>query len=80
TSSYCENYLPKPPFAHGLVPQTNLSPRFHRQQQTIDDRRRIPLNIRSPSLSRINPFIDHAALTTNEHVTKKRSPLPKITR
>ncbi|CAF1933002.1 unnamed protein product [Rotaria magnacalcarata] len=80
TSSYCENYLPKSPFAHGLVPQTNLSPRFHRQQKTIDDRRRIPLNIRSPSLSRINPFIDHAALTTNEHITKKRSPLPKITR
>jgi hypothetical protein len=75
-----KNYLSKTTYLHGLVPQTNLSPRFHRQQQTIDDRRRIPLNIRSPSLSRINPFVDHAALTTNEQFTKKRSPLPKVTR
>jgi hypothetical protein len=75
-----KNYLTKTAYVHGLVPQSNLSPRFHRQQQTIDDKRRIPLHIRSPSLSRINPFIDHVALTTNEHLAKKRSPLPKVTR
>jgi hypothetical protein len=74
-----ENYLTKPIFIHGLVPQTNLTPRFHRQQQVIDERRRIPLHIRSPSLSRIDPFIDHAALTTSEHIRKKRVPLPKVT-
>ena len=47
----------------------------------IDERRRIPLHIQSPSLSRINPFIDHASLTTNEHANKKtRTNLPKVTR
>lgn len=76
-----ENYVTKSTFVNGLVPQTNLSPRFHRQQKDIDDRRRIPLNIRSPSLSRINPFIDHASLTTTSELsTNKRSPVPKITR
>ncbi|CAF1026957.1 unnamed protein product [Rotaria sordida] len=78
-SSNYENYLTRSTFVHGLVPLTNLSPRFNRQQKTIDERRRVPLHIRSPSLSRINPFIDHASLTTNEHLTKKRSPLPKVT-
>ncbi|CAF4228342.1 unnamed protein product, partial [Rotaria sp. Silwood2] len=78
-SSNYDTYLTKSTFVHGLVPQTNLSPRFHRQQKTIDERRRIPLHIRSPSLSRINPFIDHGSLTTNEHLTKKRAPLPKVT-
>ncbi len=74
-----ENYLRKSTFIHGLVPQTNLSPRFHRPQQTLDEKRRVPLHIRSPSLLRINPFIDHASLTTNEHLTKQRGPLPKVT-
>ena len=79
-SSDYENYLRKSTFVHGLVPQTNLSPRFHRQQQTIDKRRRVPLHVRSPSLSRINPFIDHASLTTSEHLTQtQRSSLPKVT-
>jgi len=75
-----ENYYKKSTFVQGLVPQTNLTPRFHRQQQTLDEKRRIPLQIRSPSLSRINPFIDHASLTTNEYLTKQRTPLPKVTR
>jgi hypothetical protein len=75
-----ETYFKKSTFVHGLVPRTNLTPRFHRQQQTLDEKRRIPLQIRSPSLSRINPFIDHASLTTNEHLTKKRAPVPKVTR
>jgi hypothetical protein len=75
-----QTYPRKSTFGPGLVPQTNLTPRFHRQQQTLNDKRRAPLQIRSPSLSRINPFIDHASLTTNEHLTKKRAPLPKVTR
>ncbi|CAF0806420.1 unnamed protein product [Adineta ricciae] len=79
TSVSYENILAKPAFVRGIVPETNLSPRFHPQQLTIDDKRRIPVQIRSPSLSRINPFIDHASLTTNEHSAKKRSPLPKVT-
>lgn len=65
-------------FVNGLVPQSNLTPRFHRQQQNLDDKRRIPLHIRSPSLSRINPFIDHASLTTNEQLKKVQ--LPQVTR
>lgn len=81
TSVSYENILTKSTFVHGLVPQTNLSPRFHRQQQLVEEKRRIPLQIRSPSLTRINPFIDHGALTTtNEDLAKKRSPLPKVTR
>ena len=76
-----ENYLKNSPFVQGLVPQTNLTPKFHRQQQTIDEKRRIPLEIRSPSLSRINPFIDHALLTTTEQQLKKKHvQVPKITR
>ncbi len=75
-----ENYLGTSTFMHSIVPQTNLSPRFHRPQQTLDDKRRAPLHIRSPSLLRINPFIDHASLTTNEHLAKQRGTLPKITR
>lgn len=75
-----QNYLNKSTFVQGLVPQTNLSPRFHRQQQTLDEKRRVPLHIRSPSLLRINPFIDHASLTTKENFTKKRPLLPQVTR
>ena len=75
-----QNYLNKSTFAQGLVPQTNLSPRFHRQQQTLDEKRRVPLHIRSPSLLRINPFIDHASLTTKENLLKKRPLLPQVTR
>ncbi|CAF1123452.1 unnamed protein product [Adineta steineri] len=80
TSVSYENILTKSTFVRGLVPETNLSPRFHRQQQTLDEKRRIPLQIRSPSLTRINPFIDHASLTTtNEHSNKKRATIPKVT-
>lgn len=75
-----QTYLNHSTFVQGLVPQTNLSPRFHRQQQTLDDKRRVPLYIRSPSLLRINPFIDHASLTTKENLTKKRPLLPHVTR
>lgn len=75
-----ENYWNKSTFVQGLVPHTSLTPKFHRQQQTLDEKRRIPLEIRSPSLSRINPFIDHGSLTTNDNLPKKRTPLPKIKR
>jgi hypothetical protein len=79
-----ENYLTtKPAFIRGLVPQTNLSPRFHQQYYDYDERRRVPLNIQSPTLARINPFIDHGLLTIdkyNDNHIKKRTDLPKITR
>ena len=76
-----DNYLSKTGIVHGLVPQTVLSPRFHRQQQVLDERRRTPLQIRSPSLSRINPFIDHASLaTTKERQASKRVSSPQVTR
>ena len=76
-----DNYLTKTATVHGLIPQTVLSPRFHRQQQVLDERRRAPLQIRSPSLSRINPFIDHASLaTTKERQANKRVSSPKVTR
>lgn len=76
-----DNYLSKTGIVHGLVPQTILSPRFHRQQQVLDERRRTPLQIRSPSLSRINPFIDHASLaTTKERQGSKRVSSPQVTR
>lgn len=76
-----DNYLSKTGIVHGLVPQAILSPRFHRQQQVLDERRRTPLQIRSPSLSRINPFIDHASLaTTKERQGSKRVSSPQVTR
>ncbi len=67
-----ENYLTtRPTFIPGLVPQTNLSPRFYRQYQGFDERRRrAPLHIESPSLSSNN----HRLLTTNQ-----RTHLPTIT-
>lgn len=72
-----DSYLTTKSFGPGLVPQTTLSPRFNRQQQVLDDRRRIPLQIRSPSLSRINPFVDHSSLATQE---TSRPTLPRLTR
>ena len=80
-----DNYLTRAPFLHGLVPQSSLSSRFHQQQQqqqqpVRDDRRRMPLHIRSPSLARINPFLDHGSLATNEHLAQQRSSAPKVTR
>jgi hypothetical protein len=66
----------------GLVPHTNLSPRFHRSyHRGYDERRRIPLHIQSPTLARINPFIDHGLLTIDKHAnTKRRTNLPRVTR
>lgn len=81
-----ENYLtarPSPPFIHGLVPQTNLSPRFYRQYHGFDERRRrrAPVHVQSPSLSSINPYIDHGLLTSNKYNnTKNRTHLPSVAR
>lgn len=75
-----DSYLNTKTFGPGLVPQTTLSPRFHRQHQVLDDRRRTPLQIRSPSLSRINPFVDHASLATQDYSTNQRPTLPRVTR
>jgi hypothetical protein len=79
-----ENYLtPRPPLIHGLVPQTNLSPRFYRQYQGFDEqrRRRTPVNIQSPSLSSISPFADRGSLTSNKYNnTKRQTHLPIVTR
>ena len=68
-----ETYLPRNEPLHGLVPQTSLSPRFHRQHLVLDERRRVPLQIRTPSLSRINPIVDHNSFA------KDRSSQPKVT-
>ncbi|CAF1076383.1 unnamed protein product [Rotaria sordida] len=85
-SKHYENYLiTQPKFIHGIVPQTNLSPRFYRHYQGFDKtQRRAPLHIQSPSLSYVNTFIDHGLLTTNTSSynndnIKKRNHLPTIT-
>jgi len=79
-----ENYLTtRPTFIPGLVPQTNLSPRFYRQYQGFDEqrRRRTPVNIQSPSLSSISPFVDRGSLTSNKYNnTKRQTHLPIVTR
>ncbi|CAF3323453.1 unnamed protein product [Rotaria sp. Silwood2] len=87
-SRHYENYLiTRPTFIHGILPQTNLSPRFHRHYQGFDKtQRRAPLQIQSPSLSFVNTSIDHGLLTTNKYNkdnndnTKKNHHLPTITR
>jgi len=48
-----------PTFIHELVPQTNLSPRFYRQYQGVNERQRQP-----PSLS----YINHRLLPTITHL------------
>lgn len=63
---YEDYFSTKPTFIPGLVPQTNLSPRFYRQYQGHDERqRRIPLNIQSPSLSHINHKRTHFPTITH---------------
>ncbi|CAF3425926.1 unnamed protein product [Rotaria socialis] len=85
-----ENYLiTRPTFLHGIVPQSNLSPRFHRQYQGLERiQRRAPLQIKSPSLSCNNKYTDHGLLTTNKYDnnnnnnnnnTKRRNHLPTVT-
>ncbi|CAF4880550.1 unnamed protein product [Rotaria sp. Silwood1] len=87
-SKHYQNYLiEQTKFIHGIVPQTNLSPRFHRHYQDFDKiQRRAPLQIQSPSLSCVNTLIDHGLLTTNKYNinnndnnTKKCNHLPTIT-
>ncbi|CAF3963369.1 unnamed protein product [Adineta steineri] len=78
-----DNYLTtRSTYIHGIVPQSNLSPRFYRQYQGFDERRRrrrAPLQIESPSLS----SIDHELLTTKKYIhnnnTKTRTHLPIVT-
>ena len=64
---------------HGLVSQTNLSPRFYRQHQGIHEReRQAPLQMQS--LSYVRPFVDHGLLTTKTYNhTKKRTHQPTLT-
>lgn len=83
---HSENYLiGRPTIIHGIVPQANLSPRFYRQYQGFDKmQRRGPLQIKSPSLSSVNKYIDHGLLAKNkyDHIdnyTKKRNHLPRVT-
>lgn len=66
---YEQHVNTKPTFIHGLVPQANLSPRFYRPYQGFDERRRrrVPLQIDSPSLASINPFVDRSLLTSNRY-------------
>lgn len=43
-----------PTYLPGLVPQTNLSPRFYRPYQNFNDRqRRIPVHIQSPIITHL---------------------------
>ncbi|UJR09466.1 hypothetical protein I4U23_013704 [Adineta vaga] len=77
---YEQNLTMKPTFIHGLVPQANLSPRFYRQYQGFDQRRRVPIQIESPSLSSMNPFVDQEFLTSNRYNNMKtRTHLPIVT-
>jgi hypothetical protein len=79
---YEHHVTTKPTFIHGLVPQGNLSPRFYRPYQGFDERyrRRVPLQIESPSLSSVNPFVDRELLTSNRYNnTKACTHLPLVT-
>lgn len=63
---YEDYFSTNPTFIPGLVPQTNLSPRFHRQYQGhYEQQRQRSLHIQSPSLSYINRKRTHLPTVTH---------------